>query len=79
MTFVSDPKNFRASWWHARGYGWLVANPFGHTAMQQGPASRIELPRGEPFHRRFAALLHSSEPPPNLAEVCSHRTFQLPQ
>ncbi|MEQ1860028.1 MAG: PmoA family protein [Chthoniobacteraceae bacterium] len=71
VTIIPDPKNFRASWWHARDYGLLVANPFGQKAMKQGAASRIEVKRGESFHLRFAALIHSSAQPPNLAEACA--------
>lgn len=79
VTLIPDPRNFRASWWHARDYGLLVANPFGQMAMKQGPASRIELEKGGPFHLRFAALIHSGAQPPNLAKICSQVTFPHPQ
>ncbi len=75
VTIIPDPKNFRQSWWHARDYGLLVANPCGQRAMKQGPASRLELPKGEPFRLRFAALIHSSAEPPDLAAICARLRF----
>jgi hypothetical protein len=30
---MADPANFRASWFHSRDYGLIVANPFGKKAM----------------------------------------------
>jgi len=33
VSVMPDPGNFRASWYHSRDYGLIVANPFGEKAM----------------------------------------------
>jgi hypothetical protein len=69
VTLMTDPENFRPSWFHARDYGLLVANPFGRKAMTKGEPSRVVVKRGEPFRLGFAILLHASDGPrgPDLA------------
>ncbi len=62
LAVMTDPGNFRASWFHSRDYGLLVANPFGRKAFRKGAASRVEVARGEPFTLRFGILIHSSSP-----------------
>jgi hypothetical protein len=60
ITLMPDPKNFRRSWFHARDYGLLVANPFGNEAFTKGEKSRVVVRRGETFRLSFGALLHGS-------------------
>jgi hypothetical protein len=57
---MSDPANFRTSWWHNRDYGVFVANPFGRAAMKQGPNSQVTVRRGKPFRICFAAMAHDT-------------------
>ena len=59
ITLLSDPKNFRPSWWHNRDYGVFVANPFGRAAMKQGDKSAVTVKRGEDFRLRFGAAIHT--------------------
>jgi putative membrane-bound dehydrogenase-like protein len=59
VTLMADPGNFRPSWWHNRDYGVFVANPFGREAMKQGAKSAVSVNRGELFHLRFGAVIHS--------------------
>lgn len=59
VTLMPDPKNFRPSWYHARDYGVLVANPFGREAFRKGPASKVVVKPGESFRLRFGVLLHA--------------------
>ena len=68
VTLIPDPKNFRASWFHNRDYGLMVANPFGQKAFTAGEASRVPVKRGETFHLRFTAFIHSTATnhPPDL-------------
>ncbi len=61
ITLLSDPKNFRPSWWHNRDYGVFVANPFGRAAMKQGGQSALTVKRGEEFQVFFGALIHSGD------------------
>jgi hypothetical protein len=57
------PENFRPSWFHARDYGLLVANPFGRKAFKQGEASRVVVKPAEELRLRYGILLHSGEQP----------------
>ena len=60
MTILTDPENFRPSWFHARDYGLIVANPFGREAMQAGPKSEVTVAQGEQLRLRYGVLIHSS-------------------
>jgi hypothetical protein len=60
VTLMPDPRNFRPSWFHARDYGLLVANPFGRKSLAKGPESRVVVKHGEAFRLGFGILLHSS-------------------
>jgi hypothetical protein len=75
VLLMADPANFRASWWHNRNYGLMVANPFGREAMRQGPQSSILVPRGETFRVRFAALAYDAEPDEELDAAAVFREF----
>ncbi len=57
---MPDPRNFRRSWFHARDYGLLVANPFGRKSLAKGPESRVVVKRGEVFRLGFGVLLHAA-------------------
>jgi hypothetical protein len=69
MTVLSDPKNFRVSWFHSRDYGLLEANPFGRKAFTKGEPSSIPVTKGKTFQLRFAAFIHSTptNQPPDIA------------
>jgi hypothetical protein len=62
-TLLCHPENFRESWFHARDYGLLVANPFGRKAFKQGETSSVVVKPGEEFRLRYGILLHSGEVP----------------
>jgi hypothetical protein len=68
MTIFCHPKNFRPSWFHARDYGLLEANPFGRQAFRQGDVSKVVVKPGESLRLRYGILLHSDLPesPPDL-------------
>ena len=68
VTLMCDPKNFRPSWYHARDYGVIVANPFGQKAFRKGPVSKVVIKPGESFRLRYGVLLHAgpSDAKPNL-------------
>ncbi|MCR9295842.1 MAG: PmoA family protein [bacterium] len=57
------PSNFRASWFHARDYGLLVANPFGRAAMKKGEPSRVQVPPAGSLRLRYAVLVHAGYAP----------------
>jgi hypothetical protein len=58
ITLMTSPSNFRASWWHNRDYGLVVANSFGRAAMKQGEKSQITLKQGEALRLVYAATFH---------------------
>jgi DUF1680 family protein len=60
VTLMPDPANFRRSWFHARDYGLIVANPFGRKALTRGPESRVIVRPGEALRLGFGVLLHSA-------------------
>lgn len=59
VTLMPHPKNFRSSWFHARDYGFLAANPFGRNAFTQGKKSKVIVKKGEKFRLRFGIFVHS--------------------
>lgn len=61
ITLMPHPKNFRPSWFHARDYGVLVANPFGRNAFTKGEKSAVTVHKGETFRLRFGILVHSGK------------------
>jgi hypothetical protein len=57
LVLMPDPANFRKSWFHARNYGVLVANPFGHKAFTKGTPSRVAVKPGDSFRVRWGVLV----------------------
>jgi hypothetical protein len=62
MTIFCHPENFRPSWFHARDYGLLEANPFGRQAFGKGEISKVVVKPGESLRLRYGVLLHSGPP-----------------
>jgi hypothetical protein len=62
MTIFCHADNFRPSWFHARDYGLLEANPFGRHAFHKGDVSKITVDPGASFRLRYGVLLHSESP-----------------
>jgi hypothetical protein len=58
---MTDPANFRGSWWHNRNYGLMVANAFGREAMEQGEVSRVWLGAGEELRLRYGAFFYEEK------------------
>jgi hypothetical protein len=58
IAVMPDPGNFRPSWFHARDYGFVAANPFGRQAMEQGEKSAVTVKKGEDFHLGFGILVY---------------------
>lgn len=75
VTLMPDPKNFRASWFHNRDYGLMVANPFGRKAMKQGDTSRVEVKKGERLRLRFGVLLYCAAQGQDADPAAAYRDF----
>jgi hypothetical protein len=58
ILIMPHPSNFRPSWFHARDYGVLVANPFGRNAFTEGEKSAVEVKPGERLTLRFGILIY---------------------
>jgi hypothetical protein len=69
VTLIPDPANFRRSWFHARDYGFVAANPFGQQAFTKGEKSRVMVRAGESLRLRFAMRVHAA--PGDLAAAYS--------
>jgi len=71
MMLLPDPRNFRRSWFHARDYGLLVANPFGQRAFTKGQKSHVFLKTGEEFPLRFGILVYAGR----IDRTAAHKDF----
>ena len=71
ITIFCHPENFRPSWFHARDYGLLVANPFGRQAFDQGEKSQVDVRPGDELRLRYGLLIHSmpANEKPDLAQA----------
>jgi len=64
VAIFDHPKSFRhPTYWHARGYGLLAANPFGlsyflRDAKQDGSYT---IPAGESIQFRYRLLIHKGD------------------
>lgn len=61
VALMCAPSNFRPSWFHARDYGLLVANPFGRKAMRKGQPSKVVVKMTRPLVLRYGILLHAGD------------------
>lgn len=59
ITLMPHPGNFRESWFHARDYGLLAANPFGSQALGGGDKNALQVTAESPLTLRWGLLLHS--------------------
>jgi hypothetical protein len=66
ITIFCHPENFRASRFHVRDYGLMVANPFGQKAFEQGEPSRVTVAPGEALRLRYGVLVHGAAAGENL-------------
>jgi methane monooxygenase PmoA-like len=54
ILMLEHPENFRyPTWWHAREYGLLAANPFGSKAFGSEGTGDFELPAGQTLRLRY--------------------------
>jgi len=59
MTIMPDPNNFRRSWYHARDYGLLAANPFGRNKVAGLPREDVLIKKGQKLHLGFGIAIYS--------------------
>ncbi|HIM30494.1 MAG TPA: c-type cytochrome, partial [Planctomycetes bacterium] len=60
IAVMTHPGNFRASWFHNRNYGLMLANPFGRNAFTKAEKSSVTVGTGNSLRLRWAAFIHSS-------------------
>lgn len=61
IVLMPHPENFRPSWFHARDYGFIAANPFGQKAFTAGEPSRIEVKPGDTFRVQYGVCVYTGE------------------
>jgi hypothetical protein len=65
IAVMADPKNSIPTFWHARGYGLLAANPFGRSKSgfpdAKDSKDRVKLAKGETLRLRYGMLLHAGD------------------
>ncbi len=61
IMIMPSPDNFRRSWFHARDYGLLLANPFGRNAFTGGAKSQIEVQPNERFNLQFGVFIFEGD------------------
>ena len=59
IVLMPHPDNFRKSWYHARNYGFLAANPFGRNALTGGERSKVTVMPGSALRLRFAVFIYA--------------------
>ena len=71
VVVMPDPKNFRRSWFHARDYGLLVANPFGQNAFTKGEKSTVTVKQNGDLRLRFGILIYETpaDKPVDIADL----------
>ncbi len=60
MTVMTDPLNFRPSWFHTRDYGLIAANPFGREKVAGGTESAVVVKKGEKLRLGFGLAIYSA-------------------
>ncbi len=75
LMIMPDPANFRASWYHARDYGLIVANPFGRQSMGHGEADRTRVKKGEQFRYRNGVAVYSAPAGTKVDRAAIYRDF----
>ncbi len=61
IVIVPSPNNFRASWWHNRDYGLMVANPFGQATLTGGAPGKHVVKKEAPLVLSFDVIVHDGE------------------
>jgi hypothetical protein len=72
---MADPANFRRSWFHARDYGLLTANPFGRQAMTKGEKSAVTVKKGESLSLGFGVLIYCTPARARTAVGAAYQDF----
>jgi len=68
MLIDRNPASRRA-YYHARDYGWLLANPFGRHSYTKGESAAVTSPPGGELDLHFAVVLHGDVPDAALEEL----------
>jgi len=75
VALMPHPENFRESWFHARDYGLLVANPFGRNAFTRGEKSAVVVEKGERFKLRYAVFTYCTDPDNTALPAAGYREY----
>lgn len=59
ISLFCHPQSFRPTYFHARDYGFIAANPFSTAAFKLGPPTKTVVEPGESLKLRYGVLLHA--------------------
>ncbi|MFM7208088.1 MAG: DUF6807 family protein [Planctomycetaceae bacterium] len=62
VTLIDRNDAARRSYFHARDYGWLLANPFGRRSYTKGESGAVTLRPGDAIELHFTVLVHGDVP-----------------
>ena len=79
ILLMPHPENFRPSWYHARDYGLLVANPFGRNGLTGGEPSRVEVKAGENLRLRFGVLIYATPSEEDIDRNAVYEAYTTPR
>jgi hypothetical protein len=75
VVLMTHPENFRRSWFHARDYGLLVANPFGRNAFTLGEKSQVVVKTGGSLRLRFGVAFRTGAAASSAGTPASYREY----
>ena len=78
VTLVDRGSDARRAFFHARDYGWLLANAFGRRSYTKGKSGEVTIPAGGQLNLQHALVLHGDVPDDALAALVA-AAFTDPQ
>ncbi len=75
VTVMTDPLNFRPSWFHNRDYGLIVANPFGREKVAGGTESKVRVKKGEKLTLGFGLAFYSADNEADIDRDAMYRDY----
>ncbi|HVS37137.1 MAG TPA: DUF6807 family protein, partial [Gemmataceae bacterium] len=81
IAILADPANPYPSYWHARGYGLMAANPFGRDKSGfpavKGKTDLVKMAKGDHLKFRYGILLHDGDAKAAKTAECYERFVKL--
>jgi len=75
INVMTDPLNFRPSWFHSRDYGLIAANPFGREKVGGGTESNLLVKKGEKLALGFGLAIYSGDSEANIDRDAMYQDY----